>query len=453
MVAERYQSFLTTKQQSDDRYGFKPNFMPDFLYGFQKEVVEWGVEMGRWGNFADCGLGKTPMELVTAENIVRHTNKPVILGTYLGVAGQIVREAEKFGIECRREYGSGKAGIVVTNYEKLHQHDPSNYGGAIFDEAGAIKSFGGARQRAVTDFVRKMPYRNLASATPAPNDYTEFGTISEALGYLGRMDMLGTFFKSDEDSLHPKSFGSKFRFKAHAEERFWQWLASFARAYRKPSDLGYSDKGFILPPLIETEHVVECREAFGGALFPQVAVTLQEQRQERRLTLRDRCEKVASLLDHDEPAVAWAHLNDEGDLMTEMIPGAVQVSGSDADEEKEEKFLAFSSGQIRVLVTKPSIGAWGLNWQHCAHTTLFPSHSFEQYYQCLRRFWRLGQTRSVRVDLVTTEGEADVLRNHQRKQRQAEAMFDRLVLAMRDARGIDRSVQYPKSTEIPAWLC
>jgi hypothetical protein len=451
-----YQDFLQRKAQLGSEDGFEPSWMPDFLFPFQRELVEWATRQGRSAMFADCGLGKTPMQLVWAENVYRETGKPVLIATPLAVAGQTVMEAEKFGIEAAQSRdGKREAPIVVTNYERLHLFDSENFAGMVCDESSAIKAFDGVRRAVVTEFMRRLPYRLLATATAAPNDYTELGTSSEALGQLGHMDMLGRFFTNNlgNSNGHRGWGGSvQWRFKGHAEMAFWQWVASWARAMRRPSDLGFSDDGFDLPPLEHRQHVVEARTPRDGALFDMPAVGLHEEREEQRRTIAERCERAAEQLVDADSAVAWCQLNAEGDALTRMIDGAVQVKGSDDPDAKEEALTAFSRGEIRVLVTKPSIGAWGLNWQHCNRMTFFPSHSYEQYYQAVRRSWRFGQTRPVLVDIVTTEGAAGALSNLQRKAVQADRMFESLVAYMRDALTIERNENYNTRAEAPSWL-
>ncbi len=450
-----YSSFIERKSQLDVQHGFEPNFLPDFLFDFQRELIAWAVRKGRAAIFADCGMGKTPMQLVWAENVVRHTRKPVLVLTPLAVGPQTIREAHKFGIEAGRSLdGSPCVGITVTNYERLEKFDPSQFGGVVCDESSILKSFDGATKKAVTDFARKLPYRLLCTATAAPNDYIELGTSSEALGYLGHMDMLGKFFKNDQNTSKTNRnwSGSQWRFKGHAREHFWRWVCSWGRALRKPSDLGFSDERFVLPPLIEREHVVESRTVRPGMLFDLPASGLWEEREEARRTMPERCEKVAELVEHDERAVVWCHLNPEGDRLEKLIPGAVQIAGADAPEEKEEKFSDFAAGKTRVLVIKPKIGAWGLNWQHCAHMTFFPSHSFEQYYQAVRRSWRFGQTKPVVVDVVTTEGGKGVMENLQRKSRQCDEMFSELVAHMNDALHLQRRTYGSESVQVPSWL-
>jgi hypothetical protein len=466
MGAATYSGFLDRKAQLDGGSGFAPVWMPDFLFDFQQALVEWSVVKGRAAIFADCGLGKTPMQLVWAENVVRHTNLPVLILTPLAVAQQTVAEAVKFGIDayrCGDGVLVGGARIAVTNYERLHHFDSAAFGGVVCDESSILKSFDGSTRQAVTDFMRKVPYRLLCTATAAPNDYIELGTSSEALGYLGHMDMLAKFFKNDQNTIKPMAHrhgghqklddAAKWRFKGHAELPFWRWVCSWARACRRPSDLGFDDRKFKLPPLIEKEHVVDVKQKANGALFSLPAVGLKEQRDEARRSILERCDKVAELVnDTRKPALVWCHLNDEGDLLADVIPDAKQVSGKQSDDEKEELFLAFASGELRVLVTKPKIGAWGLNFQHNAHITFFPSHSFEQYYQGVRRSWRFGQKRPVHVDVVTTEGGLGVLKNLQRKAAAADRMFSSLVEEMNRAQSVARGRVFTKTESLPSWL-
>lgn len=448
-----YGEFLRAKSQSDVNSGFEPVWMPDFLFDFQKSLVEWAVRKGKGAHFADCGLGKTPMSLVWAENIVRKENKPVLIVTPLAVSHQTVREGEKFGIECKRSIDGRAIGkITVTNYERLHLFNPDDFIGFVGDESSILKNFDGARRGIVTEFLRTRPYRLLCTATASPNDYIELGTTSEALGELGFMDMLTRFFKNDAGFARIGGDQPKWRFKRHAEVPFWRWVSSWARAMRRPSDLGFDDGKFILPPLIERQTVVENVRNLPGELFHKVAVGLKEQREEARLTLKERCEKVAELVNHKDPALVWCHLNDEGDLLDEIISDGMQVSGSDSDEKKEEAFLAFASGELRVLICKPKIGAFGLNFQHCAHVTFFPSHSWEQYYQGVRRCWRFGQARPVIVDIVTTPGGLNILANLQRKAQAAERMFGSLVAYMNDALSIRRSNAFTQEEVVPSWL-
>jgi hypothetical protein len=453
-----YELWIRQKSQLDGYYGFDPSFMPDYLFGFQKAIIEWAIKKGRAATFADCGLGKTLMELVWAQNVVNQTGKPVLILTPLAVAMQFAKEANKFGIEASRsERGEINTPIVITNYERLHLFNSDDFAGVVCDESSILKSFDGMRKQQITDFMRKKEYRLLGTATAAPNDFTELGTSSEALGYLGYMDMLSRFFTNKNNTSHGFngrwSADDKWRFKGHAEQKFWQWVSSWARALRKPSDMGFANDGFDLPKLTVNEHVIAARQAPEGMLFNVVAINRQEELAERRRTIQERCEKAAELVNGTgQPATVWCQLNDEGDLLESLIHDAVQVSGKDNDDSKEEKFKAFSDGEIRVLITKPKIGAWGLNWQHCAHTVYFPSHSYEQLYQAVRRHWRFGQTNEVVVDHVLTEGQVRIQENLQRKADQAAEMFTELVAHMNDAIEVDRLFQYNKPVEVPKWL-
>jgi len=458
-----YSEFLASKAQFGGDAGFAPIWMPDFLFDFQRDLVTWALRRGRAMISADCGLGKTPMQLTWAENVVRKTGRPVLIATPLAVSYQTVREAEKFGIDARRVHDGAEpanAHIVVTNYEQLRHFSPDHFSGMVCDESSILKNFDGARKAEITEFLRALPYRLLCTATAAPNDYIELGTSSEALGELGFMDMLARFFKNDQNTANPRiawrGHGGeermKWRFRGHAEEPFWRWVCSWARAVRRPSDLGYDDGRFVLPPLEEVEHAVAARTKRDGCLFDLPAVGLAEQREERRRTIVERCEMVAELTYKSDQALVWCHLNPEGDLLAELIPDAVQVSGSNSDDEKEEALKAFADGDLRVLITKPKIGAWGLNLQRCAHVTFFPSHSYEQYYQGVRRCWRFGQTRPVRVEVVASEGERGIMKNLRRKASQADRMFSSLVSHMNDALRIERVNPFTKTTEVPTWL-
>lgn len=449
---DAYAQFVLAKSQLDGKYGFKPKFQHPQAFDFQSALVAFAVEQGRASIFADCGLGKSLMEMTWAQNVVEETNKPVMLMSPLMVSMQMVEEAEKFGFEVERSRdGKFKHKIVLTNYDQLHKFNPDDFGGVICDESSCIKNFDGSRKAEITEFMRRAKYRLLCSATPSPNDYIELGTSSEALGYLGYMDMLGMFFKNDEDSLHPAFIGSKWRFKSHAEMDFWRWVCSWARAIRKPSDIGFDDRNFVLPTMHEHEHVI-ASPTLPGKLFAMPAQGLQEERAERKATIPQRCERAAELLNPSDCGVAWCHLNDEADLLVKLIDGAAQIRGADADERKEELLLAFRHGQLKKLVTKPKIAAFGLNWQHCAHFTYFPDHSFEQYYQAMRRFWRFGQKREVRGDLITTESLSGVMRNFRRKATATDAMFATMIAQMNDALGIKRFRNHETELETPPWL-
>lgn len=475
-----YTKFLDRKIHLTSAGGFEPLWIPDFLFDFQKHLIEWAICTGRCGIFADCGLGKTPMQLVWAENVVRKLNRRVLILTPLAVAQQTEREAEKFGIEAKvSNDGTASTDIVITNYEKLHHFRPDDYGAIVCDESSILKSYSGATRKKLTRFMAKMRYRLLCTATAAPNDWVELGTSSEALGQLSHSEMLKRFFRQLDDKGQkketrqqeeaeqfieraPEYYGKlayriaqtigQWRLKHHAEAHFWRWVASWARACRMPSDLGFEDGDFVLPPLKERDHIIRPETPPDGMLFNVPAFGMGEEREERRRTIRDRCEYAAELVNHDRPAVIWCHMNQEGDELEKTIPGARQIAGRTPDGEKLELYEAFSSGQLRVLVIKPKIGAWGLNWQHCNHVVSFASHSYEQYYQSYRRCYRFGQKRPVSLDVIATEGEARVIANMRRKSVQASRMFDALIKEMTRATKIERENIYTNKTEVPAWL-
>lgn len=450
-----YYDFLDRKLHSERPNGIEYQPFCGKTKPFQEYLIGWALETSRAAILSDCGTGKSLMELEWAINVTRHANKPVLILTPLAVAAQFVSEGQKFGIDViKSDDGKPHWPITVTNYEKLNKFEPEYFAGVVCDESSILKSFSGARSQEITKFMRRVPYRLLATATAAPNDFIELGTSSEALGYLGNTDMLTKFFKNDNNTTtERRMYGEapKWRFRGHSELPFWRWVCSWARACRKPSDLGFSDDGYVLPDLIRQTHVIKNSTPREGMFIPVPADNLAEQREEKRNTINERCDMVSSLVDHDRSCVCWCQLNDEGDLLKSLIPGSEQVSGSMSDDRKEAIFNDFTAGNIRCLVTKPKIGAWGLNWQHCSHTTYFPSHSFEQYYQSIRRFWRFGQQNSVTVDIVATPGEEKILANLANKETKAGEMFNKLVQEMNNA----QSFKVPRTTitqEMPTWL-
>jgi hypothetical protein len=459
----RYAEFLDSRRHKTEMHGFSPVFYVEKLMPFQRALVDWSVEKGRCAIFADCGLGKTLIQLVWAQNIVKKTNGRVLILTPLAVGAQTLREAERFGISAARSRDGTLSGekIIVTNYEKLHLFNPADFAGCVCDESSILKNFDGMYKAQITEFMRCLSYRLLCTATAAPNDYVELGTSSEALGEMGFMDMLGRFFKNDTNPTvdTKRRFAAaggdvpKWRFKFHAEIPFWQWICSWARAVRKPSDLGFQDGKYILPDLAVNEHCIKISRAAPGQLFAMPAACLKEERDERKQTITERCEMAAGLAKSHNSSVLWCHLNEEGKLLEKLMGSdCVQVCGSQSDEKKEEMLGAFLSGQAKYLVTKPMCAGFGLNMQHCAHMTFFPSHSYEQYYQSVRRCWRFGQTRPVTVDIVTTEGESRVLSNLQRKSAAADSMFSKLVEQMNNSLSVSTKRVFSNKEEIPSWL-
>lgn len=457
---KEYEEFLENRLHANNSQGFDPVFMPDMAFDFQKFLLTWAVKIGRGGVFADCGLGKSLIELAYAQNVVEKTNGNVLLLTPIAVGVQMEKEAEKFKIEAKNSRdGKIKGKITITNYEQLHHFDAADFTGLVCDESSILKNFNGQTKQAITIFARKIKYRLLATATAAPNDFIELGTSSEALGYLGYMDMLGKFFKNDMNNCAINGHGkfreaTKWRLKNHAHTAFWRWVTSWARACRFPSDLGFSDEGYILPELIENDVLIkDFDRSSQGLLFALPAKGMKELRDERRATIQIRCEKAAEkAIDKKDFSVIWCNLNPEGDLLEKLIPGSVQISGRDSDESKEAKLIAFSKGEIKKLITKPKIGAWGLNWQHCNHMTFFPTDSYEQKYQAIRRMWRFGQKRAVTVDNVFTDGDLNVIENVNRKSRQADEMFKKLVAEMNNSIHLSNKTNFEKKMEVPAWL-
>jgi len=480
ITQDGYGQFIARKLHEGADHGFDPLWMPDNLFDFQQALVEWALRKGRAAIFADTGLGKTFMELVWADNVVRKTNRPVLILTPLAVAPQTVREAEKFGIDAiHAAKGISGSKINVVNYERLHLFDPADFAGVVCDESSILKSYMGVTRKAITRFVNKMPYRLLATATAAPNDWVELGTSSEALGELSHSDMLRRFFAQLDDKGQKRETRSQqdaeriiaddpsyylklayrvsqtigqWRLKHHAVRHFWRWVSSWARACRMPSDLGFDDGEFLLPSLLEQDHIVANDSPPPGYLFNMPAFGLGEEREERRRTLNARCEYAAELVKHDRPAVIWCQMNDEGDLLEKLIPDAAQIAGRTPDARKIELYEAFVAGDLRVMVIKPKIGAWGLNWQHCNHVVSFATHSYEQYYQSVRRCWRFGQSRPVQLDVIATEGETRVLANMRNKGRKADDMFRLMVAEMNNAMTIAPMNTCCQTQELPSWL-
>lgn len=458
-MEDEYEIFLKSKSQAGEMQGFDPVWIPDFLFDFQQFLTSWSIRKGRSALFEDCGLGKTCQQLVFAENVARKRDKPVLIATPLAVGSQTVREAEKFGITAQQSRdGRFNERIVVTNYERLHYFDPDDFAGIVCDESSCLKAFDGKRRKQITRFMSKIEYRLLCTATAAPNDFIELGTSSEALGELSQSEMLSTFFKSSDNMRHSLfkegDFWNraKWFFRAHSEKPFWQWVCSWARAIRRPSDIGFDDSRFELPPLTTKQHVVKTDYRPDGELFVRVARTLKEQRVERKRSIQERCAYVAELVNHGRPAIVWCQYNEEGDVLEAMIKDAVQVAGCNTDDEKESRIEAFATGKERVLITKPKIASFGLNFQHCNHMTFFPSHSFESFYQAVRRCWRFGQKNPVQVDVIATEGEAGVTENLQKKQRKADQMFSSIVAEMNKSNKVLRIDEHVNSFDVPAWL-
>lgn len=458
-----YTEFLESKKHSQVDFGIKPNFIPEAMFEFQKHVSEYAIKKGRCAVFLDTGLGKTIIELTIAKNYIQHTNKPVLIITPLAVAFQFIKEAEKFGIDdiSYSKDGKYKTKIVVCNYERLEHFISNDFDCVLLDESSILKNFDGAIKQQVTNFLRKVKYRYLFTATPSPNDYIELGTSSEALGYLGYTDMLSKFFKNNNNNavkigrVAQAREGMEWYLKAHAEKDFWRWIASWSISMRKPSDLGYSDKLHILPELVEIETILRNENplAINGqsALFALPAQNFFEIKAEVRATINQRCEMAVNKASNHKVSVYWVNLNDEAELISKLDQTAKELKGKMNIDEKEEILLAFSNGEIKKLITKTSITAFGLNWQHCNHTTYFPTYSYEQYYQAIRRFWRFGQKKKVFVDLILSDGQTRIMESLMVKKDKAIGMFENLTKQTNSDFTI-KSKQFDKPIILPNFL-
>lgn len=460
-----YEEFLKSKEHHVISSGFQKDreLMNSKLFDWQKDIVFWALKKGRAALFEDCGLGKTAQQLEWAQSVSDHTGNPVLIVAPLAVAEQTRREGEKFGYEvtvCRSK-SDMKSGINITNYEMLEHFDAEGLGGVVLDESSILKSFSGKIRNQIIDMFRDIDYKLSCTATPSPNDYMELGNQSEFLGVMKRTEMLATFF------LHDGGNTSKWRLKGHAADKFWEWLAEWAVVLTNPGDLGYANDGYILPEMNTTEHLVEVHSEQEGenlSLFHEVKVaqTLTERRQARRNSLKDRCEKAADLVKSDDGQwLVWCDLNDESELLTKLIDGAVEIRGSDKPKDKAENLNRFTTGDIRVLVTKPPIAGFGLNWQGC-HNMIFVglSDSYEMMYQAIRRCYRFGQEHEVNVHIVTSEAEGAVKENVERKEQQCAKMTEEMVkhtkeILEEEIRGTTRIViPYNPQVEmvIPEWL-
>ena len=429
-----YQDFIRRKKHSTGNYGFDPVWMPESAFDFQKHIIGKAIRKGRIGMFADTGLGKTLMQIVIAENIIRKTNKRVLIFTPLAVAFQFIDEATRIGVHdiAHSKAGELNAKIVVCNYERLHLLNPDDFECVMLDESSILKNFAGKTRDQIVAFIKRVPYRFLATATPSPNDFIELGNSSEALGYIGYMDMLSRFFKStqnDQDS-NNRNIGNKFRLLGHAEKDFFAWVNQWSVMVKKPSDLGFSDEGYELPALHINRHITHNKNQWcidgQTSLFVMPARTMTEVKEEQKSTVKERCEKAVQLAS-GKTSVYWCNLNDESDLLASLDPDAVEIIGGMSLDRKEEILVAFARGEIKRLVTKAKITSMGLNWQHCNHTVFFPTWSFEQYYQAIRRFWRFGQKSEVTCDMVISEGQERVMEALEQKTQKAIDLYANLV--------------------------
>ena len=456
-----YADFLTAKLAVVAPSGFAAKPIESELFDFQSDLVRWALLRGRAAIFASTGLGKTRMQLEWARQVHAHTKKPLLILAPLAVAAQTVEEAAAVGLVVThaREAAQVGPGITITNYERLHKFDASMFGGVVLDESSCIKHHNTKTLAQMIACFSATPFRLCATATPAPNDYTELGTHAEFLGICTRPEMLAEFF------CHDGGETQVWRLKGHARSQFWRWVASWGAMVRTPADLGYADKRYKLPALTTKQHVigVEDTEVYAaGELFPKEVQSMSERRSARRSSIADRVAAAAALVnDSTEPWIVWCDLNDESKMLLESIPDAVEVTGSDDIDDKERNLTDFGAGKIRVLVTKPSIAGFGLNWQHCARVAFVGvTDSWESYFQAIRRCWRFGQKRSVEVHIFVSEMEGAVTRNLERKAADAEKMGEELSRETSSAvraevKGQTRlttNTDHKTKTELPIWL-
>lgn len=432
-----YKEFLETKKHNSIDFGITTDFIHNDMFDFQKHVAEYAIKKGRCAIFLDTGLGKTIIELTIASNYVKHTNKPALIITPLAVSYQFLKEAEKFNIEDIEHTKDGKYSkkIILINYERLHYLDPSDFDCVILDESSILKNFDGATKNKITSFLKKIPYRFLATATPSPNDYIELGTSSEALGYLGYIDMLNKFFKNNNNTIKISQvdvarIGMKWYLKPYAEMDFWRWVTTWSISARKPSDLNYSDHLHHLPKLHEITTIVTNEKPLSRngqmSMFNFPAVNFHEIKKEVRNTIEKRCEKAVNITNKKDISVYWVNLNDEASLLKQYDKTAIEIKGQMSIDQKEDILTSFSKGDIKKLITKPTITSFGLNWQHCNHSVYFPTFSYEQYYQAIRRFWRFGQKKEVFIDLIISDGQQRILESLLAKKQKAIEMFQNL---------------------------
>ena len=434
MSYQKYLELIESKKHTIGNFGFKSLWHPDIAFDFQKFVIDESLKKGRVANFLDTGLGKTIIQLSFAYNVVLKTNKRVLILTPLAVAFQFIDEANRIGIDDI-EYskdGSFTKKIVLCNYERLHYFNNSDFECLILDESSILKNFDGKIKNDIMSFIKKIPYRLLSTATPSPNDFIELGNSSEALGYMGYMDMLSKFFKNNQNSVdsNNRNIGEKFYLRPHAEIDFFSWVNQWSIMCKMPSDLGFSDEKYYLPELKTITHTVKNQSLIdvnGQVLmFTPKAKTMTEVRHEQKQTIKDRCEKAA-ILAESKTSVYWCNFNEESSLLKSIDSEAHEIIGSQSIEKKEDILINFAKGNIKRIITKAKMTGMGLNWQHCNHSVFFPTWSYEQYYQAIRRFWRFGQKREVTIDLVISDGQTRVIEAINQKTKKARELYENLI--------------------------
>jgi DNA modification methylase len=425
-----YDDFVLAKRRAEVATGHKPGELNENLKPFQHAIVSWAVRRGRAAVFADTGLGKTIMQLSWANEVYLQLGGKVLILAPLAVSEQTIEEGAKFGINVRRvPLGEDipSNGVWITNYERMDSIDFAALDGLVLDESSILKAHDGKTRQRIIDSAQGVPYRLSCTATPSPNDFEELGNQCEFLGVMTRTEMLATYFVNDTGDT------GTWRLKGWGQSRFWEWMGTWAVVVRNPSDIGFDGAEYLLPAVQYHEHVVET-EVFGD-LFAKPAQTMAERRKAQRDSIEARCKALAEIVNADasEPWLIWCHLNDEADMLASLIPGSVNVQGSDSAEVKAKNLLGFSHGDIRVLISKPKIAGFGMNWQHCARMAFVGlDDSFEKFYQAVRRCYRFGQKRQVQVHLFTAENEGQILANLKRKEIQHHEMSANMIDHMKD---------------------
>ena len=428
---QNYEDFVAGKRRAEVGTGHQPGELNPHLFDFQHAIVSWAVRRGRAAIFADTGLGKTLMQLSWADEVASHTNGVVLILAPLAVSEQTIEQGSTFGITVRRVPHGGSPdapGVWITNYERMDAIDFCGLHGLVLDESSILKAHDGKTRTRIIESAQGIPYRLSCTATPSPNDFEELGNQCEFLGVMTRTEMLATYFVNDTGDT------GTWRLKGWGASKFWEWMGTWAVVLRNPSDLGFDGSRYVLPAPQYLEHVVET-DPLGSDLFSRPAQTLTERRQAQRGSIKQRCQALADVVNSEssEPWLIWCHLNDEAELLQSLIPGSINVQGSDSAEHKAEQMMAFSRGTLRVLISKPKICGFGMNWQHCARMAFVGlDDSFEKFYQAVRRCHRFGQKRSVQVHLFTAENEGQILLNLKRKEEQHHEMSANMIEHMKD---------------------
>jgi superfamily II DNA or RNA helicase len=456
MSLEEYRAFIASRARHTAKQGFTPHQINEAAKAHQDTVLRFAIEQGKSAAFLDTGLGKSFIELEFARQCAEETNKPSLILTPLAVAGQMVREGQKFNINARqiREQSEVGQGVMVANYERLVKLDPASFGAVILDESSILKSYASKTRVLIQDAFRDTPYKLAATATPSPNDHTELGNHAEFLGIMRQQEMLSKWFINDTSTA-----SQEWRLKGHAQADFWAFVASWSRCATLPSDLGGDDTGYILPPIDERIHEVAAdrMENIGqGMLFRIPEMSATSFHEEKRLTLRQRCEMAAELANHDKPVTVWCETNEESAMLAKMINGAIEVRGDQDPDEKERRLLGFADGQYRAIVCKPKLAGFGVNWQHCAHAVFASiSFSYEQHYQAKRRSHRFGQSQRVRNDIVISDTEASIWNVINVKSAKHDEMKRRMADAMKSAQTEAQvRVKYDRPIDLafPEWI-